>query len=104
MMGRMPKEWAWPSSRPPSTGRYAASPVARGAARGTATPEPALLPLVTFLTSPPAPSSSQVLWPILAGVEAAEEAAEGSRRRRSASTRVLRCCVQPGRAAVAGAT
>ena len=99
MMGRMPKEWAWPSSRPPSTGRYAASPVARGAARGTA-----LLPLVTFLTSPPAPSSSQLLWPILAGVEAAEEAAEGSRRRRSASTRVLRWCVQPGQAAVAGAT
>ena len=49
-------------------------------------------------------TSSQVSWPMLAGVEAAEEPAEGSRRRRSASTRVLRCCVQPGRAAVAGAT
>lgn len=45
-----------------------------------------------------------VLCPIWAGVEAAEEAAGGSRRRRSASTRVLRCSEQPARAAVAGST
>ena len=45
-----------------------------------------------------------MLCPIWAGVEAAEEAAGGSRRRRSASTRVLRCSEQPGRAAVAGST
>ena len=49
-------------------------------------------------------TSSQVLWPMLANVEAAEEAVERSRRRRSASTRVLRWCVQPGQVAVAGAT
>jgi len=45
-----------------------------------------------------------VLWPMCAGVEAAEEAAGGSRRRCPASTRVLRCCVQPGRATIAGTT
>ena len=49
-------------------------------------------------------TSSQVLCPIWAGVEAAEEAAGGSHRRRSASTQVLRCSEQPGRAAVAGST
>jgi len=45
-----------------------------------------------------------VLWLMCAGVEAAEEAAGGSRRRCPASTRVLRCCVQPGRATIAGTT
>ena len=45
-----------------------------------------------------------MLCPIWAGVEAAEEAAGGSHRRRSASTRVLRCSEQPGRAAAAGST
>ena len=51
-----------------------------------------------------AATSVQVLWPMFSGVEASEEVAGGSHRRRSASTRVLRCCVQPGRAAVAGTT
>ena len=45
-----------------------------------------------------------MLCPIWAGVEAAEETAGDSRRRRSASTRVLRCSEQPARAAVAGST
>ena len=82
-------------------------PLAHGAARGAATPEPAPLPLSTSQTSLPAATSSQVLWLMWAGAEAAEEAAEGSRRRRPAPahiSRVLRCCEQPGRAAVAGPT
>ena len=65
-------------------------PLTHGAAHGAATPEPALLPLSTSQTSLPACTSSQVLCPIWAGVEAAEEAVGGSLRRRSASTRVLR--------------
>ena len=79
-------------------------PLAHGAARGAATPEPAPLPLSTSQTSLPATTSSQVLWPMWAGVEAAEEAAGVSRCRRPASTGVLRSCEQPGRAAVAGPT
>ena len=80
--------------------------LAHGAARGAAAPEaePAPLPLSTFQTNLPAATSSQVLWPMCAGVEAAEEAAGGSRRRCPASIRVLRCCVQPGRATIAGTT
>jgi hypothetical protein len=78
--------------------------LAHGAARGAAAPEPDPLPLSTFQTNLPAATSSQVLWPMCAGVEAAEEAAGGSRRRCPASTRVLRCCVQPGRATIAGTT
>ena len=77
-------------------------PPARGAACGAPTPEPTSLPLSTSQTSLPAATSSQVLYPIWAGVEAAEEAVGGSRHRRSTSIRVLRCCEQPGRAAVAG--
>ena len=80
-----------------------ASP-ARGAAHGPTTPKPTPLPLSTSQTSLSACTSSQALCPIWAGVEAAEEAAGGSRCRRSASTRVLRCSEQPGRAAVAGST
>ena len=80
-----------------------ASP-ARGAARGPTTPEPTPLPLSASQTSLPACTSSQALCPVWAGVEAAEDAAGGSRRRRSASTRVLRCSEQPARAAVAGST
>ena len=79
-------------------------PLARGAARGATAPKPTPLPLSTSLTILLAATSVQVLWPMFAGVEASEEAAGGSHRRRSASTRVLRCCVQPGRAAVAGTT
>ena len=71
---------------------------------GAAAPEPAPLPLLTSQTSLPAATSSQVVWLMCAGVEAAEEAAGGSRRRCPASTRVLRCCVQPGRATIAGTT
>ena len=84
-----------------------ASPCPRRAARGATAPEPTEptpLPLSTSLTILLAATSVQVLWPMYAGVEASEEAARGSHRRRSASTRVLRCCVQPGRAAVAGTT
>jgi hypothetical protein len=62
------------------------------------------LPLSTSQTNLPAATSSQVLWPMWAGVEAAEEAARVSRCRRPASTGVLGCCEQPGRAAVAGTT
>jgi hypothetical protein len=79
-------------------------PLAHGAARGAATPEPAPLPLSTSQTSLPAATSSQVLWLMWAGAETAEEAAGGSRRRRPAPTGVLRSCEQPGRAAVAGPT
>lgn len=80
-------------------------PLAHGAARGAATPEPASLPLSTSQTSLPAATSSQVLWLMWAGAETAEEAAPGgSRRRHPAPTGVLRCCEQPGRAAVAGPT
>ena len=79
-------------------------PLPHGAARGAATPEPAPLPLSTSQTSLPAATSSQVLWLMLAGAETAEGAAGRSRRRRPAPTGVLRCCEQPGRAAVAGPT
>ena len=79
-------------------------PLTHGAAHGAATPEPALLPLSTSQTSLPAVTSSQVVWLMWAGVEAAEEAGGGSLRRRPAPTGVLRCCEQPGRAAVAGPT
>ena len=79
-------------------------PLAHGAACGAATPEPAPLPLSTSQTSLPAATSSQVLGLMWAGAETAEEAVGGSRRRRPAPTGVLRCCEQPGRAAVAGST
>ena len=54
-----------------------ASPYPHGAARGAATPEPAPLPLSTSQTSLPAATSSQVLWLMWAGAEAAKEAAGG---------------------------
>ena len=78
--------------------------LAHGAARGAAAPEPAPLPLSTSQTNLLAATSLQVLWTMCAGLEAAEEAARVSGRRRSTSTRVLRCSVQPGRATIAGTT
>ena len=57
--------------------KFYTPPPARGAARGPTTPEPTQLPLSTSQTSLPAVTSSQVVWLMWAGAEAAEEAGGG---------------------------